>query len=248
VFQAGARSAGMAHASVTNDDIWASFHNQANLAFEPKLQMGFHAENRFYSRNLASGSFAIASPLYKGVFFSNISFYGFELYNEVKGGIGYTHQLFEKLSASVQFDYFSAFQNQNLGTSRAVTFELGLAGHITEALKFGAHLVNPTSAQFNNIVEYPLPSVVSFGASYKIAGFLFSSEIEKDFEASAVYHAGGEYELTDIIFVRAGVSNSFHSTYSFGLGFYFTNLQADFAFANHYILGFTPHFSLSYAF
>jgi len=248
IFQPGARSAAMTHASVTNRDIWASFHNQANLGFISNGQLGFHAENRFYTERLASGSFAGALPLQTGgVAFANISYFGYDLYNESKTGLGYALQLSDMISAAVQLDLYTAFQSENLGTAQAVTYEIGLAAHVNEYISFGAHLINPNSAQLKNIEEYNIPSVVSAGMSFRLDDFMLNGELEKDYDFPAIFRAGAEYRLIPTVLLRGGISNGF-SKYAFGIGFALNNMEAGFAFASHGVLGFTPHFSLTYHF
>ena len=57
----GARSAGLAHASVTLGDVWSVFHNPAGIASLSKLSAGVYYENRFGvpEMGLRAGAFAL---------------------------------------------------------------------------------------------------------------------------------------------------------------------------------------------
>jgi hypothetical protein len=72
-------------------------------------------------------------------------------------------------------------------------------------------------------------------------------ELEKNLEHVPVYKFGIEYQLIDNIFLRAGVYTNPNS-YTFGIGYSLPKIKASFAFTRDEILGFTPHFTLSYVF
>lgn len=247
LFQGGARSAGMANASVANRDLWANFHNQANLGFNEQKAIGFYFENRFFVENLATGSLALAFPTSRGSFFGSISYFGYELFHQSKIGAGYSHKVFPNHAFSIQFDLYNAYQTYELGNKGALSFELGMAGNLGENLSYGIHLLNPTNSQLNKIEIYNIPSVTSAGLRYEIKQLTASAEIEKNVYEALIYNLGIEYNLNNYILLRTGVSTGY-SKYAFGVGFNFPNIQAGFSFAHHEILGYTPHFSLTYAF
>jgi hypothetical protein len=247
LFQSGSRSVAMANASIAHTDIWANFHNQANLAFVDAFTIGFHFENRFFMEQLATGSVATSIPTKKGSMFSNFSYFGYDLFNESKLGVGYTHRILPSLAASVQFDWYNIYQALELGNKGALTFEMGIAGEVGENVNYGIHFLNPTNRQIKRNEDYIIPSIASAGASYRLNKLVLSAEVQKDTEFGTDANLGFEYAINKYILIRMGLSSSY-SKYAFGLGFDFNKTKAGFAFAHHEVLGYTPHFSLSYAF
>ena len=109
---AGARSSAMGNASATQQDVWASFHNQAGLAFLKETVIGVSHEQRFMLNELSLNGAAFALPTKKnGTFALSVSYFGYKLYNEQKAGLAYAKSFGDKFSAGVQIDY--------LGTSIA---------------------------------------------------------------------------------------------------------------------------------
>src|SRR5256885_5366971 len=80
-YPVGARSAGVANASVTCSDLWSAFHNQAGLALLKKISAGVYFENKFLLPDLSLKSFAIAVPSSKlGSFALSATMFGGSLY------------------------------------------------------------------------------------------------------------------------------------------------------------------------
>ena len=88
------------------------------------------------------------------------------------------------------------------------------------------------------------------GLAYHFEERLFLGvETEKDLDvAKAWYKFGLEYRLIDYIYVRTGISVQDYVQHSFGVGFNMHNFQADLAFSFQQFVGYTPSFSLRYAF
>jgi hypothetical protein len=70
-------------------------------------------------------------------------------------------------------------------------------------------------------------------------------EEEKDIDQQAVFKAGLEYHVIDVLFLRAGIgSNPTLSTFGFGLKI--NQFVLDVASSYHQELGFSPQFALAY--
>ncbi|MFN5370782.1 MAG: hypothetical protein ACK5B6_04895 [Bacteroidia bacterium] len=64
----GARSAGLAHASVTLGDVWSVFHNPAGIASLQRISAGVYYENRFGLPETGLRAGAVALPFGKNAF------------------------------------------------------------------------------------------------------------------------------------------------------------------------------------
>lgn len=244
-FKSGSRSAALSGASITLHDVWANTHNPANLTFINYPAFGFYAENRYFTQAFASGTFAASFPLQSGSFFGNFSALAWEDYSQSKVGAGYAMQLGQHFAAAVQFNYYHISLPATYGRAGAASFELSAAGYISKQVRFGVQLLNPYVIDLNKLYKIPVPTVYSLGFSYHAPGFLVAVELEKELNYKQVYTIGSEYDINKVISIRAGVSNG-PSKYAFGVGFKMNRIHAGFAFSHHEILGYTPHFSLSY--
>lgn len=248
-YPVGARSAGIANASVTFSDVWSSFHNQAGLAQLKNMTAGAYFENKFLVSDLSLKSIALAIPASKiGTFAFNATMYGGNLYNEKKAGIGYAKKLGDKFSAGVQLDYLSTYIAENYGTRSSFAVEIGILAEPLKNLKLGAHVFNPNRAKVATYADERVPSIIRFGASYKFSEkILISAEEEKDIDQKSVFKAGLEYHVVDALFLRGGISSN-PSLSTFGFGLKIGQVVIDLASSWHQQLGFSPQFSMGYVF
>ena len=151
-------------------------------------------------------------------------------------------------SVGIQLDYFSIGIGDNYGRANTFSGEIGVMAVLTKNLTVGAHLFNPSRTKIAAYNDEHLPTILRFGASYKVSEkVLITSEMEKDIDQKAVFKSGLEYNITDPIFVRAGISsNPFVS--SFGVVVRLKGFEFDIATAFHSVLGYTPQLSLGYTF
>src|ERR1039458_1023996 len=83
----GARSSGMANASVSLADVWSVQNNQAGLGFVRDISAGVFYDNRFLLNELSMRAGAFAFPVKGGTFGLCISNFGYSLYSENKYGL-----------------------------------------------------------------------------------------------------------------------------------------------------------------
>ena len=246
-YPVGAKASGMGNAAVMFSDVWSLYHNQAGLAFLNQTTLGFHFENRFIIEDLSLAATGFVLPTKTGVFGLSLSYWGFQLYNETKAGLAYSRNFGEKFSAGIQLDYMnvhiSEFENKG-----AVVIEGGLQAQPVDKLWVGAHIYNPTQTKISEYHQEKLPTIMRLGTSYMFGSkVLLSVETEISSHANPVYKSGLEYQFIDNLFLRLGISTN-PTLNTFGLGYVFKNIMADFAFSNHPELGIIPHFSLNYRF
>ena len=99
-YPVGARSAGVANASVTYSDVWSVYHNQAGLALLKDISVGTYFENRFLISQLGLRSFTAAVPVGNvGTFGLSGTFFGYSAYSEKKAGLAYAKKLGDNVSS-----------------------------------------------------------------------------------------------------------------------------------------------------
>ena len=247
-FTAGAREAGLANSAVTINTIWAVYHNQAALAHLNNASAGFYHERRFMMSQLSYQAISVALPVRGGIFAACYSSFGYSLYRETNAGLAYAKKLAKGFSAGIQIDYLHTYVAQEYGRSGTMTFEGGIMAEPFPNFLIGAHVFNPIRQSVPTQGEEKIPTVFTLGCSYRFFNKVFiAAETEKDLVHKAVFRSGVEFELVEKLFLRTGISTQ-PVSYSFGLGYALKKIILDIAITRHQILGYTPHFSMSYTF
>lgn len=247
-YHVGARSSAMGNSSVMLQDRWSIHHNQAGLAWLDEKSVGAYYESRYTMSKLGLQGGAFVLPTSAGTFALSVSSFGYTLYNETKVGLAYAKKLSPMFSVGVQLDYFSIGIGDNYGRANVFSGEIGVMAILTDDLTVGAHLFNPARAKVAQYNNERLPTILRFGASYTFSDkVLMTAEMEKDIDQKPVFKSGLEYNISDPIFIRAGIaSNPFVS--SFGVGVRLKGFEFDIATSFHSVLGYTPQLSLGYTF
>jgi hypothetical protein len=246
--QIGGRALAVSGCSVSYSDVWSQYHNQAGLARLKGINIGVGFQNEFLIKELSTKSIAFALPLKSGVFGLNYCSFGYSAYNENKFGLAFARNFGKKLAVGIQIDYIYTHIDGEYGNSGIAAGEIGLLLEPFEKLLIGVHLNNIWRTKRSaNPNEY-CPCIFKLGTSYQVhQKALLCFEIEKDLDADPVFKTGIEIQLSDIIGIRAGISNN-PNTFSFGPAISLKSLQLSLAFTKHPILGFSQGISLVYHF
>ncbi len=248
-FPIGARSAGMANASVTLTDIWAVHHNQAALVGLEQAGVAAYYENRFLLSNLnLQGATAVLPTPKAGVFGLTYARFGNNLYNQSRYSLAYGKRLWKFLSVGLQLSYLNTHIEENYGDRHSFIAEIGLLSQVTPKFRIGFHAFNLTRTKLADAYSERVPMNFRLGAQYDFSEKVkVAIEAEKDLELPAVFKAGIEYYPAKIFAIRVGVGTQpFHA--DFGLGLKLKNLHFDIAGSVHPVLGFSPKASLAYRF
>ncbi|MDR0714282.1 MAG: hypothetical protein LBF89_08510 [Bacteroidales bacterium] len=244
-FPLGARSAGVATASVTYTDIWSSANNQAGLAGLEKTTGSFYYENRWNVKGLAIHAGSVAMPVKSTVIGINYRHFGYTQYSETKIGLAVAKQLWEKIALGVQMDYFHTYYAYDYGRFNVLSAEIGLLCEPVDRLMVGIHLFNVVNSKQKANPDERIPTVMRFGLAYNIRDVAtVSVETEKDLRMKAIFKAGLEFVPVKHFSLRCGVSDGWMYQYAFGVGYEWKRFSFDLAFNHHKLLGYSPHFSL----
>jgi len=256
-YPSGARQGALGGTGVALTDVWSASYNQAALAFLEKPSIGFFYENRFTT--FGYQAFTGIYPLNNSALSFTANYLGVRSYSSIMAGLAYALKLNENLSASAQLNFHHSQVPDALYPSySAVTAELGLFSKISDNFMIGAHVFNPVPIYVPKSDSNLFATVFSIGALYKPAekvNILF--DLNKDTRYPLIYRGGIEYFYRDRLYFRIGISSSKYylnsaaigySSFSFGLGYAFKSFEFDLTYYQHPILGFTPQFSMQYAF
>jgi len=243
----GARSAGVANASVTFTDNMAQFNNQAGIAGLTEMTISAGFKNAYFLKELSTNVLAFALPTKSGVFGVNYSYFGYTKFNQNKFSLAYGKTLGKRISAGIQLNYLYTHIEGEYGSQGLASGEIGLITEPIDDFFIGVHVANFWRAKYASPDEIYLPMLVKFGASYILyESVLLSAEVEKDLELPLVFKSGLEYGLAEKFFLRFGVATN-PMIFSFGFGYKLKPFNVDFAFTKHPVLGYSPVISLEYA-
>lgn len=244
----GARSAALNNTSVTLQDVWSVHHNQGGLGFIRTASAGVFYESRFLLPELNLSAAALAIPVKVGTFGLSVRNFGYALYGESKVGFAFGRAFGDNLSIGMQMNMHQIRIGEGYGNANRFTAELGAQYKLTKDLWVGAHVFNPTRTRIAELPDERLPSTMRLGLRYIFSERLFlAAESEKDSYNKAIFRAGVEYRVAEILFLRLGVG-SHPTSSSFGFGLLLKRMQVDFTGGFHPVLGFTPQFGLNYQF
>jgi hypothetical protein len=242
----GARSMSMSNASVGIYDVWSYHNNPGALAKLDKLSAGLAYENRFLLRELQSQGLSVALPLKVGVLSFGGLTYGYTQFRSTKAGIGYSLPLSERFYAGVQLNYQGIQLAQNYGNANTVTAEAGVYVDVTDRWSMGFSVFNLSRTRLSEFQDDRLTTVLRLGTAYTFSDkLLVSGEFEKSIEYDVRFKSGLEYQFVQNFYFRAGIATA-PVEFSFGTGYDFGAIQLDVGSAYDMLLGWSPHFSLTY--
>lgn len=253
----GARSGGVANASVTFSDLWSIHHNQAGLSSIESITAGIYYQNRFGINELGLQGFAAAIPvpaISKGVIGVSVSYFGYSQYNDSKIGLAYSKQLGDKYSVGIQLDYLQTNIGGVYGSKSALAGEVGLQADLLSNLRLGVHVFNPTRTKISEVtlqetlITERIPTIMRVGLCYAFSDrVLLVIEAEKDVYYKSIFKIGVEYKPVNQFYLRGGLSTD-PVTNSFGFGVYLKSFKIDFSGCRHQVLGYTTEISMVYDF
>lgn len=245
----GARSAALGNASVPLSDVWASYNNQAGLAWLKHIEAGAYYENRFLLSSLSSQGLAVVVPFKKfGCFGLNFTRFGYIQYNENKFGLAYARSFGPVFSAGIQFNLHWIHIGMGYGELVTASGELSFQVKPKPQWVVAAHVFNPTRTPLAEYNREKIPTIFRLGTSYAFhEKVLASTEIQADLDFTPTLRVGVEYHAIEQLFFRIGFSSNPISP-SFGFGLKLKGFMLDAAAAWQPVLGFSPQASLSYKF
>lgn len=242
----GANSTAMGGYSATLTDVWSANNNQAGLGFITDISGGIFYENRFLLKETSYRAGAFVLPVKTGAFGLSVASFGYELYSETKAGLSYGQRLGDKVSVGVQINYLNTTLSQDYGSRNTLTGAAGLIAKMNDEISIGVHVYNPTRSQLAEYDNEKVPTVMKLGLDYRFSEkVMLGVETEKDMNYDAVVKAGLEYHITEILYLRGGISTN-PILSSFGFGLEMKNFKMDISSSFHQTLGMTPGISLVY--
>ena len=249
-YSIGSRSAGVANAALSYNDVWSLWQNQAGIASLKQITAGTFYEDKFLIPDFALEAFGIVYPLKKGLGVIGFSYtgYGNNIYNEKKAGVAYAKSFGDIISFAIQLDYLNLFIGDGYGSHNSFAAEAGFQAKLLPELTLAAHIYNPSRTTLTNYINESIPTILRVGLAYTFSDRVICSiESEKDVTQEANFKVGIEYHAAKPFYLRAGISTNPVSD-AFGFGLDIKDFKLDISETIYQQLGSSPSISLSYIF
>jgi hypothetical protein len=246
-YTVGARQAGMANASVTQQDVFAVAYNPAGIAHLQNVNLGLYADQRFLT-GINFFNFSSVIPVQKvGAFGFSYDYFGYSAFNENRLSATYARQFGEVISAGLKFNYFRIAIEEN-GAAHAGAFEAGIQIKPTPKMRIGAHIINPIRQVIDKEWSETLFTAIKTGISWHPSDkLMLALEAEKAIDFAFRLKTGMEYKIAEPLYLRVGGATN-PTLFTFGVGTEIKSLKIDFASSWHMQLGYSPHIGFIYGF
>ncbi len=235
----------MGRAGAAATDLNALYTNVAGLTSLESTTVIVTGEQRFNITELQALAAGGAIVTSSGVFGVKLGYFGFEEYNEQNLTLTYSRKLMDQLSIGAEIIVLQT-QIPEFDSEVTATFALGAQTYLGEQLILGVHLYSPIRVEIAE--DEFIPSTYRAGLSYLASKKLtVNAELEKSVDFPVRFRGGIDYLFLEALRVRLGYSSE-PSSFHFGFGYRFANIQLDAAASYHQILGFSPAVSLAYQF
>ncbi len=239
----GARPQGLAGAFVaTADDVDAILFNPAGLS---SLQRGY---TLFYSQpyglsGLSSGWAAAVQRIGRGSFGLGFKGLGNDLYRENSLILSYGQRLkYLSLGANMRLLNLSI---KGYGSAYSLGLDLGLLSQLTPELRWGAFFSNLNSPKIGEAKE-EIPQTFTAGFCLQPSpNLVIEFDLYQDIRYEPQLRMGLEYSPYRSIQARIGLRSP-PGRFSLGGGVTWQGMRFDYALFNHWELGMSHYFSLTY--
>jgi len=241
-----ARSLGLCNSSIGLKDSWSINNCTSEIAFLNKNSVATNYSNRFISSDLNEGIFVSVLPFNKFAFGTSISTFGFTSFSNTSIKVGYAYKLSQQFSVGFGGQFISQnYRDLNNLKEYSYTFDLSTSYQLNEQTLFGTSVQHLESFFTSKSLYQP---IFDLGGSSKLTkDFTFLYKAKGGVIQEFSLHIGGEYSIKNSFYIRTGFSTD-KNRLGFGIGYHKKEFRIALSSGYHINLGWTPSFSLDYAF
>jgi len=241
----GVRSTALGFAgTVLPGDAWAVIHNPAVLSLKPETRISaYMTPSLFGLRELRTVAFCGTFTLAGRTASAFIEQFGFDLYREFNGIVGFGSSIGTGLSGGVALEW-RRVAIKGYGASDALIITAGCVVDLSRDIYLGFLGHNIFGATIG-IERQRLAQTAAMGVSYKpLPSILIVLEAEKDVRFSLTMKAGLEIQAFENLVLRSGIEQNpdFVTT---GFSVYYGSAEFGYAAFVHSQLGWTHQIEIS---
>lgn len=215
---------------------WAA--NQAALVQVQSFTASVYGKKRFLLQELSFYQLAVALPLSAGSFGLQVATFGSSGYSKSKTGLAYARSLGKTVQVGVQFNYLH-YRMAGYGAAGAVNFEAGALFLLSDQLRAGLQVYNPTRSALGPWENERLPARFTSGLGYEVyKKLLIATEIIKEERLPVTVHTGLQYRIARQLTAKGG--------FYISTGYRLQLFQLEVAASVHPQLGLTPGLMLTF--
>ncbi len=240
----GARSTGLAGASISIADEYSLFNNVGAMGrvSSSALFAGYQSRYGISEFQVVNGG----ALYHHRIGTAGIGYFksGDSRFSEQHIHLAVGNQI-QKVSLGLAVDVIQ-YTIESIGVMRVVVIEFGGLIELTPQLFLGAQLFNLAQAELNREPSDPIPTTMKAGISYRpTQELMLNMEVEKDLDFPEILKVGIEYRIIKDCYLRTGIkAKPFYGAY--GIGFYPGRYKFDYALSNNVDLGNVHELSLAY--
>lgn len=242
-------SISIAETSVADTRTVNIFKNPAANAFAKQTEFAYQFENRYIINELSTNSVqALVSTSYLNIDFA-FSYFGYALYHEMLGGIGFSRNFSDRFSIGVRFVYLTAYFSQDDFYKGTVLAQTGIIYKIKPRFAIGFETFNPFQSLIRTeFSTKKITSLFSLGTEFQITDdFVWRTQLDKEIGSKYRFALGFEYLMLEKIKLKLGSFVNDYFVAAGGVGLHLKNFQADFNCEVHPILGVSPLLRIKYS-
>lgn len=241
----GVRSSGLARAGVLlPGDPWAVVHNPAVLSLKPETRISASiTPSLFGLKELKTMAFCGTFIVAGGIASACIEQFGFDLYREINGTLGFGSSIATGLSGGLAFEW-RRVAVKGYGRSDALIATAGCVVDLAHDLHLGFAGHN-IFGETIGIERQRLSQSTAMGISYKpLSSMLIVLEGEKDIRYSLTMKAGLEIQAFENLVLRSGIEHD-PDLVTAGFSVLYDATEFGYAASVHPQLGWTHQIELS---
>jgi len=241
---AGSRGQALGGAGIAFRDQHAAWTNPAGLASIKAIGVNASGEQRFALSELQLFSLGAAAPLAGGGIGVTLNSFGYSTLRENRVSLVYGRSLGPNFRIGGEIIGFNT-SVEGYDSRFAATFGFGMQVDLLPELTVGVRAFSPFRVEL--VPEEDLPQLVAVGFAYQPNDKItLLAEVHQDLDLPARFRGGLEYNFSDLLDLRFGVSTG-PAQLSFGAGFRAApSIRIEVAASYHETLGLSPGVGLVY--
>lgn len=235
----------------TPTGMWLISGNQACTANMQWPTLSVYYRQRFMLSELADKSITFVyptRPVHLSLIWQN---FGNSHFHENIFSIGTARKFGENFAAGLRFNRYQTYMSQHFNQRVMYNLDAGIISQLSKNFTMGGYIHSLIPEKVNAGQRSLLPTLMGLGGAYDIhAKVKVMSEVQLSTSSEYSWTVATQIQPSGRINLYTGLQIDNENTYclSFGFSYNISNYEFGLALVQHYLLGITPSFQISYRF